>query len=166
MTHGMLWILPPIYALAAFGLDGVVGALVNAPDSCAGLTGWVLGSWMTGTFMAHLVLGFVSRHILLLWLAPGCSMLSPVGVRHAFGRIDGACVAGLIAVTAFIPRFVIYFSAAPLIPVASAFALTWIVRRGLGERLEWKHLLFGFEIALMMWLGAIHAGSLALRCSG
>lgn len=169
MPRRYLWVLLPIYGLSAHGLDGLVALLLSIPDACADLLGddqpW-LRRWMTGTFVAHLLLGLVSRHVLLLWLAPASSLLSPRSRRGGFGLGDGLFVAGLIVLTLLVPNAVIYFSAAPLIPIAAAFGLTWSLRRHLGDRLEWKHLLFGFEVALIMWLGAIHAGSLALRCAG
>lgn len=159
-----LWGLVPIYLLTIRGLDGIVALLLSNPEPCSDRYYDVLRAWVTGTFVCHLLLGFASRHILLLWLAPGSSVLVAKGAGRRYAMIDGLTVVSLVALTVLLPKAVIYFSAAPLIPVAAAFWLTWAGRRGFGERLEWQHLLFGFEIALVMWIGAIHAGRLTLLC--
>tara|TARA_R110002167_G_scaffold31684_9_gene103889 strand:- start:829 stop:1365 length:537 start_codon:yes stop_codon:yes gene_type:complete len=158
-----------LYALAAYGLDGPAAAVLSIPTDCGILLSGGEGhlrQWMTGTFIAHLALGFFSRHLLLWRFEPECSVFRSGRTRPGYGLADGTTVAVLMALTVLVPNAMIYFSAAPLIPLASAFGLTWLLRRRAPGRIEWQHFAYGFEIALVMWVGALHAGGLALRCTG
>ena len=157
-----------LYTLTAYGLDGATAVLLDMPTDCPGLAaagGGAMRQWMTWTFVAHLMLGFVSRHLLLLRFAPAHAIFARHTWLSLFAKLDGVLVLALIGLTALVPNAMIYFSAAPLLPLFCAFGLTWMVRRGIGRQFEWQHLALGFEIAVVMWIGAIHAGSIALRCA-
>lgn len=156
-----------LYGAMAVGLAGIPAALLSIPDDCDSLLAngeSQLRQWMAATFMTYLLAGYLSRHLLLERHLPSASAFPVRRPMAPFALSDAIVVGSLFLLTLVVPNAVIYFSAAPLLPLACAFGLTWLVRRTEGGRLELLHFLLGIEIALVMWLGGIHAGSLALHC--